>query len=39
MPDLALCDFALFTKLNMKLKGWCFETVSNILRGIRSGAR
>jgi hypothetical protein len=21
MPDLALCDFALFTKLNMKLKG------------------
>jgi hypothetical protein len=27
-PDLAPCDFALFPKLNMKLKGRRFETVS-----------
>jgi hypothetical protein len=31
-PDLALCDFALFPKLKMKLKGCCFETVSDIQR-------
>jgi hypothetical protein len=30
--DLALCDFTLFLKLKMKLKGRCFETVSDILR-------
>jgi hypothetical protein len=29
-PDLAPCDFALFPKLKMKLKGQCFETVSDI---------
>jgi hypothetical protein len=28
--DFAPCDFALFPKLKMKLKGWCFETVSEI---------
>jgi transposase len=27
-PDLGPCDFALFPKLKMKLKGWRFETVS-----------
>jgi hypothetical protein len=31
-PDLAPCDFALFPKLKMKLKGPCFETVSDIQR-------
>jgi hypothetical protein len=31
-PDLAPCDFALFAKLKLKLKGWHFETVSNIQR-------
>jgi transposase len=31
--DLAPCDFALFPKLKMKLKGRCFETVSDIQRG------
>jgi hypothetical protein len=30
-PDLAPCDFALFPKLKMKLKGH-FETVSDIQR-------
>jgi hypothetical protein len=30
LPDLALCDFALFPKLKMKLKWRCFETVSDI---------
>jgi hypothetical protein len=30
--DLALCDFALFPKLKMKLKGRRFETVSDIKR-------
>jgi hypothetical protein len=30
--DLARCDFALFPKLKMKLKGRRFETVSNIQR-------
>jgi hypothetical protein len=31
-PDLAPCDFTLFPKLQMKLKGQCFETVSDIQR-------
>jgi histone-lysine N-methyltransferase SETMAR len=31
-PDLTPCDFALFPKLKMKLKGWHFETVSDIQR-------
>jgi hypothetical protein len=30
--DLAPCDFALFPKLKMKLKGQRFETVSDIQR-------
>jgi hypothetical protein len=30
LPDLVPCDFALFPKLKMKLKGRCFETVSDI---------
>jgi hypothetical protein len=25
LPDLAPCDFALFSKLKMKLKGWRFD--------------
>jgi transposase len=29
-PDIAPCDFALFPKLKMKLKGRHFETVSDI---------
>jgi hypothetical protein len=32
LPDLAPCDFALFLKLKMKLKGWHFETASDIQR-------
>jgi hypothetical protein len=32
VPDLAPCDFALFPKLKMKLKGWCFEIASDIQR-------
>jgi hypothetical protein len=31
-PDLAPCDFAMFPKLKMKLKGRRFETVSDIQR-------
>jgi hypothetical protein len=31
-PDIAPCDFSLFPNLKMKLKGWCFETVSDIQR-------
>jgi hypothetical protein len=31
-PDLAPCDFALFPKLKMKLKGRRFETTSAIQR-------
>jgi hypothetical protein len=31
-PDLSPCDFALFPKLKMKLKGRRFETVSDIQR-------
>jgi hypothetical protein len=34
-PDLAPCDFALFPKLKMKLKGRHFETVSDIQRELR----
>jgi hypothetical protein len=30
LPDLAPCDFALFPKLKMELKGRRFETVSDI---------
>jgi hypothetical protein len=30
--DFAPRDFAFFPKLKMKLKGWCFETVSDIQR-------
>jgi hypothetical protein len=32
LPDLAPCDFVLFPKLKMKLKGRCFEIVSDIQR-------
>jgi hypothetical protein len=35
-PDLAPCDFALFPKLKMKLKGRCFETVSDIQRELEA---
>jgi hypothetical protein len=28
--DLAICDFALFSKLKLKLKGQCLETVFDI---------
>jgi hypothetical protein len=31
-PPYSPCDFALFPKLKMKLKGRCFETVSDIQR-------
>jgi hypothetical protein len=31
-PDLAPCDFSLFPKLKMKLKGRRFETVFDIQR-------
>jgi hypothetical protein len=31
-PDLVPCDFALSLKLKMKLKGWCFQTESDIQR-------
>jgi hypothetical protein len=34
--DLAPCDFALFVKLKMKLKGWRFETVSDIQRELQA---
>jgi hypothetical protein len=33
--DLAPCDFALFPKLKMKLKGRHFETVSDIQRKLQ----
>jgi transposase len=36
-PDLAPYDFALFPKLKMKLKGGCFETVSDIQRESQAG--
>jgi hypothetical protein len=32
LPDLAPCDFALFPKLKIKLKGRRFDTASDILR-------
>jgi hypothetical protein len=32
LPDLAPCDFALFPKLKLKLKGRSFETVFDIRR-------
>jgi hypothetical protein len=32
LPDLGPCDFSLFPKLKMKLKGRHFETVSDIQR-------
>jgi hypothetical protein len=35
-PDLAPCNFALFPKLKMKLKGQRFETVSDIQRELQS---
>jgi hypothetical protein len=31
-PHSAPCDFALFSKLKMELKKYCFETVSDIQR-------
>jgi hypothetical protein len=33
--DLAPCDFALFPKLKMKLKGRRFETVSDVQRELQ----
>jgi hypothetical protein len=36
LPDLAPCDFALFPKLKMKLKGRHFETVSDIQRDLQA---
>jgi hypothetical protein len=33
--DLVSCDFALFPKLKTKLKGRCFETVSDIQRELQ----
>jgi hypothetical protein len=32
LPDLAPCDFALFPKLKMQVKGQHFETVTDIQR-------
>jgi hypothetical protein len=32
LPDLGPCDFALFPKLKMNLKGWSSETMSDIQR-------
>jgi hypothetical protein len=34
--DLVPCDFALFPKLKMKLKGRCFETASDIQRELQA---
>jgi hypothetical protein len=34
-PDLAPCDFTLFPKLKMKLKGQRFETISDIQRELQ----
>jgi hypothetical protein len=33
--DLAPCDFALFPKLKMKLKGSCYVTMSDIQRELQ----
>jgi hypothetical protein len=30
-PDLAPCDFALFPKFKMNLKGQCFETSASVV--------
>jgi hypothetical protein len=35
-PDIAPCDFALFPKLEMELKGRRFETVSDIQRELQA---
>jgi histone-lysine N-methyltransferase SETMAR len=35
-PDLATYDFALFSKLKMKLKGRSFERVSDIQRELQA---
>jgi transposase len=35
-PDLATCDFDLFPKLKMKLRGQCFETGSDIQRELQA---
>jgi transposase len=35
-PEFAPCDFALFPKLKMKLKGRHFETVSDIQRELQA---
>jgi hypothetical protein len=35
-PELAPCDFALFPKLKMKLKGQHLETVSDIKRELQA---
>jgi hypothetical protein len=35
-PDIAPCDFALFPKMKMKLRGRLFETLSDILRESKS---
>jgi hypothetical protein len=34
--DLAPCDFSVFAKLKMKLKGWRFETVSDVQRELQA---
>jgi hypothetical protein len=34
--DLSPCDFTLFPKLKIKLKGRCFETVSDIQRELQT---
>jgi hypothetical protein len=36
LPDLAPSDFTLFPKLQMKLKGQCFETVSDVQRELQA---
>jgi hypothetical protein len=35
-PDLASCDFSLFPKLKMELKGRRFDTVSDIQRELQA---
>jgi hypothetical protein len=35
-PDIALCDFAFFPKLKMKLKERSFEAVSDIQRELQA---
>ena len=34
LPDLALCDFFLFSKLKVTIKGTCFEDVEAIKRNV-----